>query len=175
MRRLQLCALLGAITAWVCTAQGAIPQKKKAPAKAAQSAPVHSTPATARKSSPSSHSAAGKSTTGVKTASSRSARTPVAPKTTWRNRQMAPAPERYREIQDALVSKGYLRAEDANGAWNPASTEALKRFQGEQSLDSSGKINALSLIALGLGPKRDTAAVMPTQPAAQPEYPGSGR
>jgi hypothetical protein len=171
MRRLQLCALLGGMIAWVGSAQGAVPQKKKAPAKAAQSGPAHSTPTTARKSAPPSHTAAGKSATGVKTASSRGARTPVVAKTTWRNRQLAPAPERYREIQDALVSKGYLKAEDANGAWNPASTDALKRFQGEQNLDSSGKINALSLIALGLGPKRDTAAVtMP--PAAQPEFPG---
>lgn len=89
---------------------------------------------------------------------------------------MAPAPERYKEIQDALVTKGYLRPEDANGSWSPASSEALKKFQGEQNIESSGKINSLSLIALGLGPKRDATAVKPPAPPfpAQ-ELPASGR
>jgi hypothetical protein len=58
-----------------------------------------------------------------------------------------------------------LNPSDANGSWNTSSTEALKRFQSEQSLDSSGKINALSLIALGLGPKHDPVQV--TSPAPQ--------
>ena len=90
---------------------------------------------------------------------------------------MAPAPERYKEIQDALVTKGYLRPEDANGSWSPASTEALKKFQGEQNLDSSGKINSLSLIALGLGPKHDSAAVRPPTPPPSPvqDLPAPGR
>jgi hypothetical protein len=65
-----------------------------------------------------------------------------------------------------LASKGYLSAEEATGSWNAASVEALKRFQAEQNIDGSGKINSLSLIALGLGPKREpVAAVSP--PKAQ--------
>ncbi len=36
--------------------------------------------------------------------------------------------------------------------------EALKRFQAAQNLEVTGKINSLSLIALGLGPKREAAA-----------------
>jgi hypothetical protein len=32
--------------------------------------------------------------------------------------------------------------------------DALKRFQREQNLTEDGKIGSLSLIALGLGPKR---------------------
>jgi len=88
---------------------------------------------------------------------------------------MAPAPERYKEIQDALVAKGYLRLEDANGSWSPASTEALKKFQGEQNLDSSGKINSLSLIALGLGPKRDATPAKPAPPPPAQELPATGR
>jgi hypothetical protein len=79
--------------------------------------------------------------------------------TTWRNRQLAPAPERYKEIQGALAAKGYLKPEDANGSWNQASVDALTRFQSEQNLGSTGKINSLSLIALGLGPRHDTAQV----------------
>jgi hypothetical protein len=80
---------------------------------------------------------------------------------TWRNRQLAPTPERYKEIQDALAAKGYLNPEDASGTWNQASMDALKKFQAGQNLDSTGKINSLSLIALGLGPKRETAAPKP--------------
>ena len=84
------------------------------------------------------------------------------PATTWRNRQMAPSPERYHEIQDALVARGFLTSEQAAGGWNDASVDALKRFQAQQNLESSGKINSLSLIALGLGPKRE-APVMPSK------------
>jgi hypothetical protein len=85
---------------------------------------------------------------------------------TWRNRQLAPSPDRYREIQQALATKGYLQPEQATGAWDQNSTDALKRFQAEQNLEPSGKINSLSLIALGLGPKHDA---LPVQIAAPPE------
>ena len=87
-----------------------------------------------------------------------------AKRTTWRNRQLAPTAERYKEIQNALAAKGYLRPEDANGSWNQASVDALTKFQSEQNLGSTGKINSLSLIALGLGPRHDTA-----QPPVKPE------
>ena len=54
------------------------------------------------------------------------------------------------------MSKGYFHGEP-NGQWGVESTDALKRFQADQSLMPDGKINSLSLIALGLGPKRLTA------------------
>jgi len=78
-----------------------------------------------------------------------------------RPRQMAPAPERYQEIQQALVSKGYLKPEEASGVWDQNSSDALKRFQSEQKLPGTGKIDSLSLIALGLGPKHDSAEARP--------------
>jgi|SRR5579872_1126315 len=84
---------------------------------------------------------------------------------TWRNRQLSPTPDRYQEIQHALAAKGYLQPEDADGKWNQASMDALKKFQSDQNLEASGKINSLSLIALGLGPKHDT----PTKPAENPQ------
>ena len=78
-------------------------------------------------------------------------------------------PERYKEIQQALASKGYLQGE-STGEWGPDSVDALKRFQTDQSLMADGKIGSLSLIALGLGPKRltaksDSAAPGPGTPA----------
>jgi hypothetical protein len=73
-----------------------------------------------------------------------------------RSYQQAPTPDRYREIQQALVSKGYYKGEPS-GEWSADSSDALKRFQADQNLMPDGKINSLSLIALGLGPKRLTA------------------
>jgi len=77
---------------------------------------------------------------------------------TWRNRQTAPTPERYKEIQNALAVKGYLKPDDVTGKWDESSQDAMKKFQADQNLDASGKLNSLSLIALGLGPKRETPA-----------------
>jgi hypothetical protein len=82
---------------------------------------------------------------------------------TWRARQQAPTPDRYKQIQEALAAKGYLNA-TPSGVWNGESAEALRRFQSEQNLEPTGKLNSLSLIALGLGPKRETASVVQAAP-----------
>jgi hypothetical protein len=94
-------------------------------------------------------------TATVTAAANRGKKTPVV-RTTWRTRQTTPSADRYREIQEALASKGYLSSEDANGTWGPSSADALKKFQAEQTLESTGRIDSLSLIALGLGPKHDS-------------------
>jgi Putative peptidoglycan binding domain len=107
----------------------------------------------------------------VTSASTRSAaghqKTPAKPAVTWRNRQLQPTQDRYKEIQTALASKGYLQPERATGAWDQNSADAMKQFQAAQNLDASGKINSLSLIALGLGPKHDAAPAPPVQPSDQ--------
>jgi hypothetical protein len=77
---------------------------------------------------------------------------------------MVPAPERYQEIQLALASRGYLKPEDSSGVWGQTSIDALKRFQSEQNLQATGRIDSLSLIALGLGPRHDTAEAKPPPP-----------
>jgi peptidoglycan hydrolase-like protein with peptidoglycan-binding domain len=74
---------------------------------------------------------------------------------------LQPTPERYKEIQNALASKGYLKGEP-NGLWGQESVDAMQRFQKDQNLNASGKIDSLSLIALGLGPKRGTSAEPPS-------------
>lgn len=58
------------------------------------------------------------------------------------------------EIQKALAEKGYYDG-PADGTWTPACVDALKRFQKDQNIDSDGRISSLSLIALGLGPRRE--------------------
>ena len=87
----------------------------------------------------------------------------------WRSRQSQPTAERYKQIQEALAAKGYLKPEDATGAWNADSIDAMKRFQADQKIEGAGKINSLSLIALGLGPKRENLAA--AKPPAQPQPP----
>jgi peptidoglycan hydrolase-like protein with peptidoglycan-binding domain len=67
-----------------------------------------------------------------------------------------PSLDRYREIQQALADRGYFRG-SVDGMWGPESVDALKRFQQEQKIDDDGKISSLSLIALGLGPRRNVA------------------
>ncbi len=78
--------------------------------------------------------------------------------------QLHPDPARYAEIQKALADRGYFKGE-VNGQWNDDSVDALKRFQADQKLDNDGKINSLTLIGLGLGPKHDSSLAPPTPPA----------
>jgi len=80
--------------------------------------------------------------------------------------QMQPTTDRYKEIQQALSDKGYFRG-TPDGTWNGESVDALKRFQKDQNLDPDGKIGSLSLMALGLGPKRGVAQAA-SEPVAPP-------
>jgi Putative peptidoglycan binding domain len=83
------------------------------------------------------------------------------------NYQSHPDPERYQEIQKALADRGYFKGE-VNGKWGDDSIAALKRFQADQKLPDDGKINSLSLIGLGLGPKHDGNSVAPANGASTP-------
>jgi len=62
----------------------------------------------------------------------------------------APTPDRIREIQSALAREGAYSGEP-NGKWDPASVEAMKRFQASHGLSPTGKLDAHSLQKLGLG------------------------
>jgi len=81
--------------------------------------------------------------------------------------QQQPSSERYKEIQQALADKGYFRG-PADGAWNGDSIDALKRFQKDQNLDPDGKIGALSLMALGLGPKHGVPSAQAARSGSEP-------
>jgi hypothetical protein len=142
---------------WLSVASAQQSQKKAAPAAKKTAAPA------AKKSTPPKKGAISANVRRP-TTSAKKAPTKRPPATTWRNRQLAPSADRYREIQTALAARGFLHGEDATGVWNQTSADALKKFQSEQNLESSGKINSLSLIALGLGPKRDPSPVVPPKP-----------
>ena len=84
---------------------------------------------------------------------------------------MVPTPARYKEIQAALVSKGYSR-QAADGVWGPQWSESLRKFQQDQKLEPSGKLNSLSLITLGLGPRREAReSPGPARPSGNPPPP----
>jgi peptidoglycan hydrolase-like protein with peptidoglycan-binding domain len=141
--------------AWAaCAATPAKPRKR------------HHRPAASASKTPAKKSTQIAATGTTKTAAHRKGKSPRRPS---RSRQQAPSPERYKEIQQSLASKGYLQG-DPTGEWGPDSVDALKRFQTDQNLTPDGKIGSLSLIALGLGPKRlsaksDSAPPQPGTPA----------
>jgi peptidoglycan hydrolase-like protein with peptidoglycan-binding domain len=116
---------------------------------------------TSKKKKSTSKATASSSKKSVSTGKRRSTRKPVA---SWRNTQRAPTPERYKEIQQALASKGYLHSDTPSGVWDDSSVLALKKFQQDQNLEPSGKLDSLSIIALGLGPKHE----QPPAPAPKP-------
>jgi peptidoglycan hydrolase-like protein with peptidoglycan-binding domain len=130
---------------------------------------VASTAQTATKH-PASTSHNSKSTSAKSSAHTRTHRT-VAKKTPRPSYQLHPSQERYGEIQQALAEKGYFKG-TVDGKWSDDSVDALKRFQTDNKIDSDGKINSLSLIQLGLGPKHDGSSITTVDPVApQPPPP----
>ncbi len=132
--------------------------------------PAAVAPATA--SSPqqtASSSASGTSTTTKKKSSKKhhsSKREPT---------QKAPTPERISEIQSALAHNGYYQG-NPTGKWDSNTISAMQKFQSDNGLSNSGKIDAPSLQKLGLGsgtagvdaPKPITSKPATTAPASAP-------
>lgn len=81
------------------------------------------------------------------------ARQSASERRTWRHPQRAPTRERYKQIQRALKARGYDPG-PIDGRWGSRSAAALKRFERDNDLPADGKLDALVLIMLGLGPKR---------------------
>jgi hypothetical protein len=169
MRKILSCAM-AAMIVLAFSADGAVAPQKKAPVKKTaagkRASPAKKGASTANKRA--GTVSARKPGTATKSASSRGKKIPARRGVTWRNRQLSPTPDRYRQIQGALAAKGFLKPEDATGTWNQTSSDALKQYQAEQNLESTGKINSLSLIALGLGPHRDPAPPAVSKPPLQP-------
>jgi hypothetical protein len=144
----------------------ATPAKKTKPVGTKKTA----TKASAANASKAKGKTASRNTTGKKAAAGKKStatkKTSAQPTTSRfrRSSQREPAPERYQEIQQSLAAKGYYSG-PVNGAWGPDSVAALKRFQRDQNIGDDGKLGSLSLMALGLGPKRGASA------AEKPETP----
>jgi len=153
--KLTLCLLLLLWGGGTAAPQTPTTAPKKA-TTAPQSTPKQSAPAKTPTASKPKTASTSKTTSARKKA-------PPRPRT-----QQEPTPERYREIQQALIDKAYLDG-PPSGVWDASSMDAMKRFQTDQKLQITGKLDALSLIRLGLGPKRQ--ALPPNGLAASPEAP----
>jgi peptidoglycan hydrolase-like protein with peptidoglycan-binding domain len=89
--------------------------------------------------------------------------------------QKAPTPERISEIQSALSRNGYYQG-NPNGKWDSNTISAMQKFQSDNGLSNSGKIDAPSLQKLGLGsgtagvdaPKPVTPKPTTSTPASTP-------
>jgi peptidoglycan hydrolase-like protein with peptidoglycan-binding domain len=75
------------------------------------------------------------------------------PKRAWRHPQRVPSRERYKQIQLALKNNGYNPGA-IDGRWGSKTASALKRFEKDHGLRADGKLDALALITLGLGPEK---------------------
>lgn len=146
-------AWAGATSSTTATTTSKAKKKKSVARTSASKAATKSTAKAPPKTAAATSTTSSKTTAAKRSTTARSKR-PVAAR---HYAPQQPSPERYKEIQQALASKGYFNGEP-DGTWGPASVDALKRFQHDQSLTEDGKIGSLSLIALGLGPKREPAA-----------------
>jgi murein L,D-transpeptidase YcbB/YkuD len=143
--------------------------KKKAVPKSTKATVAHAAPAAVKSKAGTAKTSATKTSTAKPTtkAGTKSKRAVVARRPPV---QMQPTTDRYKEIQQALADKGYFRGMP-DGAWNGESVDALKRFQKDQNLDPDGKIGSLSLMALGLGPKRGVASAQSATTGSEPVDP----
>ena len=153
---LPICLALFAM-AWPTVASTKAKSKTKSSKPSSYSSTTHSNKAKPTKRTPT----AAHASTGH--APKAHATTSKPPKRQTRSFQQAPTPERYKEIQQALADRGYFKGA-VDGTWGPDSVSALKQFQQDQNLDPDGRIGSLSLIAMGLGPKRMTAQATPPPP-----------
>lgn len=153
---LSVSALIATATAR-STANGDVPEKKTANAKATTH--KHKASATRSKSTSKTHSAsAGKHSSGKKRP---------------RGQQKIDS-ERAQAIQQALIREHYLTGE-ATGTWNQASEEAMRRYQTDQGWQNKTVPDSRALIKLGLGPSKDhllnpesAMTTVPDSPRAEP-------
>lgn len=159
---------VGLLALSLAAAQTASTKKKTAP-KSTKEAVARATPSAAKSKAGTIKTSATKSgySKSVAKAGTKSKRVVVARRPPV---QMQPSTDRYKEIQQALADKGYFRG-TPDGTWNGESVDALKRFQRDQNLDPDGKIGSLSLMALGLGPKRGVASAQSAPAGSEPVDP----
>jgi Putative peptidoglycan binding domain len=75
-----------------------------------------------------------------------------AKKSSWKHRgQQAIAPDRAREIQQALIREHYLTGEPT-GVWDSGTQAAMVRYQADHGWQNKVTPDSRALIKLGLGP-----------------------
>ncbi len=93
----------------------------------------------------------------AKSASSKSSRTKKTGKSSAHGKsskktkgQAAPSADRIAEIQSALARKGAYTGEPS-GKWDDSTIEAMRKFQDQNGLKPTGRLDAPTLQKLGLG------------------------
>jgi peptidoglycan hydrolase-like protein with peptidoglycan-binding domain len=82
--------------------------------------------------------------------------------------QKAPTPDRIKEIQSALSREGAYSGEPT-GKWDDTTIEAMKKYQGDNGITPTGKIDALTINKLGLGSETaGKGAPVPTASSVTP-------
>jgi hypothetical protein len=89
-------------------------------------------------------------TPAAKTSSSKKKKTSNSKHAKREPMPKAPTSDRISEVQTALSRGGYYKTEP-NGKWDADSVDALQKFQSSNGLDTTGKLDALTLQKLGLG------------------------
>ena len=92
----------------------------------------------------------------------------------------APTSDRIKEIQGALQKDGSYEGEPT-GKWDAATSDAMRKYQGKNGVNPTGKIDAVSLNKLGLGsetagkgaPVPAATSTPAPAPAAKPQAPVS--
>ena len=138
--------------------------KKKTVAPVKKSTPTKTATKGSSKKSASTKNgvASNKKRVASKSYTSSNRKPPVAPR---RSGQATPTNDRYVEIQEAMIAKGYMQGR-ATGSWDTNSSDALRRFQTDKNLPATGKLTSMSLIQLGLGPKRLAQSSTPVPPSS---------
>ncbi|MGH9585494.1 MAG: peptidoglycan-binding domain-containing protein [Acidobacteriaceae bacterium] len=65
--------------------------------------------------------------------------------------------ERAKQIQAALIKQNYLTG-TPSGEWDDATEDAMKKYQADHGWQTTHTPDSRALIALGLGPERDSIA-----------------
>lgn len=97
------------------------------------------------------HSTTAKTKSASSSASSR--RGKKSKKTAKRGQQKIDS-ERTQQIQEALIKQHYLSGEPS-GKWDPATEDALRKFQTDNGWQNKTVPDSRALIKLGLGPSHD--------------------
>ena len=94
-----------------------------------------------------------KTASGVANSSSTTVTQGKSRRVLYRYGQQAPTRTRYKQIQTALARRGFSPG-PIDGQWGSKTSAALKRFEQAHNLRADGRLDSLTLIVLGLGPRR---------------------
>jgi peptidoglycan hydrolase-like protein with peptidoglycan-binding domain len=166
-------------TLLVCSALFAQTDSTSSKAAASKAKTTHTSSKSAAKptskttsASHTTHSTKSKSAK-TRTAGSTSSRRGKKSKKTAKKGQQKIESERAQQIQQALIKEHYLSGEPT-GKWDPATEDALRKFQADNGWQNKTVPDSRALIKLGLGPSHDhllnpesAMTTVPDAPSAQ--------